>query len=228
VEVVNAGVEGLNTGTEAHYLFELEPVIKPDVVVLGFLANDVYTNQPLDAAPPRSSEEHRAHGFTSHAVAWAKRLVMQSDWVYQHLFLVTSKKEYYTVPMTEQVAEQLRVTRDLLAAMEKFCRARGIRFVVVSIPQQFGALAAARGDRFSGVDPGVIDADLAPFAREHGFPWIETLDPLAEAYRTTGVDMFYRVDGHLTRDGHRVVGERAAEAIAPILPRPTRARVRRP
>jgi lysophospholipase L1-like esterase len=217
VDVFNAGVEGYNTNAEAHYLFELEPSVKPDVVVLGFVANDVYTNQALDMAPPSSVDEHRETGSASHVVALAKRIVMQSDWIYQRLFLVTSRKEYYTVPITAHVAEQLAVTRDLLGAMEAFCRERGIRLVVISIPQQFGALASARGDKFDGVDVDVIDRELAAFASERGFPWIEMLEPLAEAYRSTGVDMFYRVDGHLTRDGNRVVGENAAEAIAPLL-----------
>jgi lysophospholipase L1-like esterase len=219
VDIVNAGVEGFDTRAEAHYLFELEPLVKPDVVVLGFLASDVYTNQPLDAAPQRSSDEQRAQRAPSHVVALAKRVAMQSDWVYQHLFLVTPRKEYYRVPTTPHVAEQLDVTRTLLATIDEFCRTRGIRFVVISIPQQFGALAAARNDRFSGIDPRAIDRDLAVFARARGLAWIEMLEPLAEAYRTTGVDMFYRLDGHLTADGNRVVGERAAETIAPILSR---------
>jgi lysophospholipase L1-like esterase len=222
--VFNAGVEGYNTRSEAHYLFELEPVLKPDVVVLGFVANDVYTNQPLYVAPSSSVDEHRENGAASHVIALAKRVAMQNDWIYQRLFLVTARKEYYAVPFSPHVTEQLDVTRNLIGAMEAFCRGNGIRFVVVSIPQQFGVIAAARDDRFSGVDPRAIDRDLAAFASTRGFAWIETLEPLAEAYRTTGVDMFYRVDGHLTRDGNRVVGENAADQITPYRARRPRQR----
>jgi len=221
-DVVNAGVEAYDTRSEAHLLFELAPIIAPDVVVLSFLANDVYTNRPLSEAPPRSSDEQRGEGFALHSVAWAKRLAMQNDLLYSLLFLVTPRKEYYAVPVTERVTAQLGVTRELIGSMEWYCRERGIEFAVVSIPQQFGVLAGAHEYRFRGVDPTSIDANLAGLARERGFPWIEMLPSLADAYTTTGVDMYYRVDGHLTAAGNRVVGESAAEALAPVVARRAR------
>ncbi len=219
VDLVNAGVEGYDTRSEALYLFELAPRTPPDVVLLAFLANDVYTNQPLDAAPPRSAGEPRGEGFALHSVAWAKRLAVGNDRVYSLLFLVTSRKEYYATPVTARVATQLGVTRELIGTTEAYCRERGIEFAVVSIPQLFSVLASARGYRFDGIDPGLIDANLAELARERGFPWVEMSGPLAEEYAQTRAELYYRVDGHLTAAGNRVVGERAAEALAPIIAR---------
>lgn len=222
VDLVNAGVEAYDTRSEAHYLFELAPVVRPDIVLLAFLANDVYTNRPLDQAPRRSSDQQRGRGFELHSVAWAKRVVMQSDWLYTVLFLVTPRKEYYATPVTGHVTEQLGVTRDLMGAMESYCRERGMDFAVVSIPQQFGVIATADGYRFRGVDPELIDANLVGLARERGFPWIAMLRPLADAYRETGRDAYYRVDGHLTVEGNRLVGEGVAEGLAPIIERRSR------
>lgn len=216
-DMMNAGIEGYDTRAEAHYLFELAPRVRPEVVVVAFLANDVYTNQPLEAKPASGVGEGGGREFELHSVAWAKRLVMQSDRLYARLFLVTSRKEFYATPVSERVTERLGVTRELFSAMEAYCRDRGIDLVVVSIPQQFAVLASARGFRFRGVDPDLIDANLAGLARERGFLWIQTLEPLADAYRNTGADMYYRVDGHLTAAGHRVVGEHATRALAQVL-----------
>jgi lysophospholipase L1-like esterase len=217
VDVVNAGVEGYDTRSELLYLREIAPEIRPDVVVLGFLANDVYTNAPLEAPAPKSAGEHRGGGFALHAVEWAKRTAMRSDRVYAQLFLLSSRREFYAASPRERAARQIELTRELVGSMESWCRESGAAFVVVSIPQQFAAVAQARGYRFPGVDPTVIDARLAGLARERGFPWIEALPALADAYREDEIDLFHRVDGHLTPAGNRVVGELAAGALAPIV-----------
>jgi lysophospholipase L1-like esterase len=215
VEVVNAGVEGYDTHSEALYLEELVPELHPDVVVLGFLANDVYTNTPAETPPAEA--DHPGGGVQLHAVEWARRMVMQNDRAYARMFLLTSRKTYYATPASEHVRRQIESTREWLTRMEAYCRARGIRLAAVSIPQQFAVIAGARAMQFRGVDPGVIDRELSQLAGEQGFPWFEMLPPLVEAYRSSGVDMFYRVDGHLTPAGNRVVGEAAADALGPIV-----------
>ncbi len=217
VDLANAGVEAYDTRSEAHALVELAPSLQPQVVLLGFLANDVYTNRPFDDAPGRAIGAGSGGGFELHSVAWAKRVVMHSDWLYSLLFLVTSRKEYYATPVTERVADQLAVTRDLLGRMEDYCHERGVAFAVASIPQQFGVIMTANGYRFRGVDPDLIDENLVGLARERGFPWIALQKPLADAYRATGRDAYYRVDGHLTVEGNRLVGEAVADALAPVI-----------
>lgn len=217
VDVVNAGVEGYDTRSEALYLEELEAGVRPDVVVLGFLANDAYTNTPAGTPVPPSANASSGRLFPLHTVEWAKRMLMQNDRAYARLFLMTSRREYYATPPGKRVERQIEITRQWLQRMETFCSARGIRFAVVSIPQQFAVIAGARDLHFAGVDPETIDRQLAPVARTSGFAWIEMLPELTAAYRSRGVDMFYRVDGHLTREGNHVVGEAAAAALDTLL-----------
>ena len=224
VDVVNAGIEGYDTRAEFLYLRELEPEVRPDVVVLAFLANDVYTNTRLDAPAPGSAAEHRSRRFALHAVEWARRMAMRSDRVYTRLFLLSSRRKYYAVPPDDRVAGQIELTGELVLGMEAYCRERGIALVVVSIPQQFAVIARAHGWEFPGVDPGHIDARLEALARERGFPWVEALPRLADEYRENGADLFYRADGHLTRDGNLVVGRLAADALEPVVARRPRAR----
>ncbi len=215
VNVINAGVEGYDTHSEALYLEELVPKIHPDVVVLGFLANDVYTNTPAETPP--ATADRPGGRFQLHTVEWARRMLMQNDRAYARMFLMTSRREYYTTPASEHVRRQIEITRGWLIRMAEFCSARGIRLAVVSIPQQFAVIAGARAMQFPGVDPGAIDRELSALAREQGFPWFEMLPPLVDAYRSSGADMFYRVDGHLTPAGNRVVGEAAADSLAPLV-----------
>lgn len=217
VDVVNAGVEGYDTRAELLYLEELLPEVRPRVVVLGFLANDVYTNTPPEGPAPKSSAEHRGGGFTLHAVEWAKRVAMQNDRLYARLFLLSARRAYYATPPSDRVVRQVALTRELVARMQSRCAEEGAAFVVVSIPQQFAVLARAGGMTFEGIDPTMIDGAMAALARERGFPWVETLPALSDAYRAERADLFHRVDGHLTAAGNAVVGRVAADAVAPLL-----------
>jgi hypothetical protein len=57
VEVVKAGVPGYDTRTEALYLERIFAYYDPDIVLLTFLANDLFTNAPVES-PGSDDEEH--------------------------------------------------------------------------------------------------------------------------------------------------------------------------
>ena len=78
-----------------------------------------------------------------------------------------------------------------------------------SLLKPYEELSAAAGDL----------AAMAELAEEDASFEAEMEPALAAAYRTTRADMYYRVDGHLTAAGNRVVGERAAKALAPMVAR---------
>jgi hypothetical protein len=212
--VINAGVEGYDTRSEFLLLQQLAPSLHPNVVVLGFLANDVYTNLPLDAPPPVSSRTHQGARKQLHTLVLTQRLLSQWDHLYARLFLLTQRSTYYAAKPSPMVERQLDITASLLTRMNAYCREHGIELVVVSIPQQFAVLALAHDYHFDGIDPTVIDRRLEPTAREQGFAWIDLLPALSADYRAAGVDLYFRVDGHLTERGGRVAGETTADAIA--------------
>ncbi|MDH4037033.1 MAG: GDSL-type esterase/lipase family protein [Candidatus Krumholzibacteria bacterium] len=217
VVVVNAGVEGYDTRAELHYLSRILSEVRPDLVLLGFLANDVYTNTPLDAPAPQSMREHRGRRGGLHTLALARRLLMGNDRAYARLFMLTSRREYYATPPDENVQRQIQLTAQLLGEMNAYCEVRNTGFAVVSIPQQFAVLTIAHGYHFEGIDPTVIDARLGAVAAENGFPWIDVLPALVADYRANGEDLYFRVDGHFTRRGNRLAGEACADALAPML-----------
>jgi len=217
VECVNAGVQGYDTRAELWYLRELLPALRPDVVVLGFTANDVYSNAPEETPAPSSALTHRGSRSRLHVVALARRIMAQNDHVYTRLFAMSSRNLYYAIPPGEHAERQYRVTRDLMAAMNASCRMQGVPFLVVSIPQQFSVLARARDLEFKNLDASAVDANLVSGIRNLDFPWVETLPLLADTYRASDVPLFYRLDGHLTPAGNRVVADIAARVLEPVL-----------
>ena len=96
-----------------------------------------------------------------------------------------------------------------------YCREHYMQLVVVSIPQQYSVISAARNLHVPGIDPGIVDAQLGPAVREDGCIWLDALPRLAAVYGQSRRDMFYRVDGHLTAEGNRVLGELVAATLIP-------------
>jgi hypothetical protein len=219
--MVNAGVEGFDTRSELYMLKEWEPKVKPSIVLLAFVANDVYTNRP-SSAPPSVMPAKQRGAFSLHVIALAKRMAMQNDRLYARLFLLSHRRAYYASTPDAHVQKQIDITRDLLAEMAAYCRERGIQLLVVSIPQEYAVISEANGFQFPGVDPNVLDAQLAPHAHDEGIVWVEALPRLSAVYRDWHRDLYYRVDGHLTTEGNRVLGDMVAGMLAPrIWPAPS-------
>jgi hypothetical protein len=214
VEMVNAGVEGFDTRSELYMLKEWEPKVKPSIVLLAFAANDVYTNRPASEPPPKSPAKPDG-AFSLHVIALAKRMAIQNDRLYARLFLFSHRRAYYASTPDAQVQKQIDITRDLLAEMAAYCRERSVQLLVVSIPQEYAVISEANGFKFRGVEPNVIDAQLATHAHDEGIVWVEALPRLSAVYRDWHRDLYYRVDGHLTTEGNRVLGDMVAGILAP-------------
>jgi hypothetical protein len=216
--VVKAGVDGYDTSTEVLYLERLLPEYDPDIVVLAFLPNDLFTNVPVTDEGPTGMIPGRcpadieavvgpSRGIDLHSVRFAKRLVIRNDRLYAGLYLITARKEFFTVPWSDELAGRIAVTKDLLKRAHAFCKEHGVEFVVLSIPQQFQVLVAANGYELDGIDVSYIDELFSWFAAEEGFVWITVMPDLVETYRSEKNDLYFRLDGHLNPAGNRCVGE---------------------
>lgn len=217
VDVVKAGVSGYDTRQEVLYLERLLPLYHPDMVVLAFLPNDLFTNLPI--AENDSTETARAleqdsllvrnQGDKSsrlQIVTLFKRLLISHDYLYSKLYFNTDRSRFFTLPMDARLKRQCEITRELLSRGASYCQSRKTAFVVFSIPQEIQLLVKARDYRFEGIDVDFIDREFGQFARERGFPWIPVLPALVERYRAESADLFFRLDGHLNAAGNEVVG----------------------
>lgn len=223
VDVVKAGVSGFDTRTEILYLERLLPKYHPDIVVLAFLPNDLFTNTAVnendlsrsDKLPPGRAvvapEKRRGHARDRRSqfqsVTLAKRILISNDLLYAAIYMMTARAEYFSVPPSELLLDRLNITKDLLARGLDDARTKGVELCVLSIPQQFQVLMKANRYERENIDVDFIDVVLAEFASEKGFTWIPTLEMLAATYESNRNDLYFRVDGHLNGTGNNVVGE---------------------
>lgn len=217
VRVINAGVPGYDTRTEVQYLERLWEQTQPDIVVLVFLANDLFTNRPLNQTPSASAVVRRAEKEVGwlHVVALLRRWILHSDALYRWSYRQTAQSVFFSPAPNADVQKQFVITEALLRRLHLQTQAHGVPLVVVSIPQQIQVLSAATSNET--FDARSVDLRLKRTADALGFPWITTLDPLASAY-ARGDELYYRLDGHLTPVGNRVVAAEAARYLQAVLP----------
>jgi lysophospholipase L1-like esterase len=226
VEVINAGVPGYDTRSETLLLERVIERYQPSVVLLAFLPNDLFTNSPISRSEAmrqevdnRVAEIRGAKLGGLHSVNLAKRAVMSFDRAYSQLYLLTQRKEYFILPLSAHGREQVKTTEELLERANQIAQRSGARLVVLSIPQLFQVIHAARGYDFPGVDSYWVDRHFGGHAVANDYEWIPTLDQLAELYRGGETDLYYRFDGHLTPEGNDVIARLLVHAADKVLSR---------
>jgi len=229
LHLINAGVQGMDTRSELLLLRELAPRYRPEAVIVGFLINDLYTNVPLDAAPkaetgPAKWSHVRDEVFvragaarTFHLLQLARRIVTSNDAMYAKLYLAApGRGEFLRLPLSGRPRRQLAVTEELLKQLAAECRALNVPLIVLSIPQQFQVLQQlTQGERAGDIDVAFYDRYFADLGRRVGFTWVATLDALVEAEEPAR--LYYRLDGHLSAEGHAVVAGVLADALMPLI-----------
>jgi hypothetical protein len=104
-----------------------------------------------------------------------------------------------------------------LGRMADLLSRKGVRFAIVTIPsfQQVYMPSAFR----DGYDIELPQRFIAEFANARGLGYLDLLPPL-RAYADRGGDPYYRPEGHLRNEGHRVVGEEIAAFLHGEMTRP--------
>ncbi|MBN1479542.1 hypothetical protein EH223_16605 [candidate division KSB1 bacterium] len=218
IDVMKAGVSAYDTKKEVLYLERLYPDYHPDVVVLNFLPNDLFTNTPIAVNPAAEAwadlnsdepvvraQEDKTNAL--HSVLFAKRMLLSNDFFYTRLYLLTRRSDYFSMPLSENLQKQISITQQILQRATDFCEQRGARFVVLFIPQQFQVIVKAKELQFENINVVFIDELFYDFAREKNFFWITTLPTLVEHYKSNDVDLYFRLDGHLNKYGNQLVGD---------------------
>lgn len=221
VEIVKAGIPAYDTRTESIYLRRIVDKFNPDLVIVAFLPNDLFTNR-LDGdllnSPARHTEtliEQSDHLLsTIHTALLWQRHLLQSDWLYARLYSISARSHYFE---PERVNYAYTATQELLRSMRLFCERRGVSLVVLSIPQQFQVLSMANGFNVSHINPESVDRRLQEIARQEGIRLIATLEHLVANYSQHGENLYYRFDGHLNPKGNRVLAHATATQLESVL-----------
>jgi hypothetical protein len=135
-EIWNAAEPGYNTSQELAQLYEVGPVYKPDLVIVGFYGNDLIDNQPIEPATAGRRWMVAALNMTRrhlYSFDLYRRIALQTAWAFvgsdafkQRLDAVASEEalfsDFNTVEQRpeQQVTPLDRLTDEQVSALE--CR----------------------------------------------------------------------------------------------------------
>jgi lysophospholipase L1-like esterase len=221
IETVNAAVDGYSPWQENAWLRREGFRYHPDLVVVGFVLNDVSEKLGL------SRFGGHGQGYQlSHSASWLDRLAPYSGLLYFGRELATRlrfgadprhgavQEEVLRVeslarePGRDDVQRAWKLTLDELAQLVGGCRERGVPVVLVVYPYTFQLDT-----------PDQLDAPqsiLRSFAADRGVPILDLLPPMAARLHGDGAvvtDWFFD-ENHLTARGSDVVGEMVATFLA--------------
>lgn len=224
-EVINAGVPGYSTWQELSYLEEEGEKLKPEAVLLGFfIGNDI-----VDNAEPRLPVDLRegrlvAANLEAGLLPFGFRLALAR---HSHLFRVAwpvwrswrgdaGQRRGRHAVYTGGIEAGWRATGELLGRLSRWSAARGIRTIVVLIPERTQAdpearrrLAVELGRCPERFDPGLPSYRMREMCRAAG---LETVD-LLEA--VSGPGLYFPQDGHWTVRGNEMAAQALAAYLAP-------------
>ena len=138
IDLVKAGIEGMDTRSEFVLLQELVPKYDPDVVIVGFLINDLYSNslyaiEQEKAVPDRNTDNEatedsaeswlgtmkhtfvrNSKGGEFHLLNLVRRILIANDLLYCKLYMSSARGEFMNEPWTSEVAHRVKTTEILL------------------------------------------------------------------------------------------------------------------
>jgi lysophospholipase L1-like esterase len=228
VELVKAGIQGLDTRGELILMRQLVQRYSVDAVVVGFLINDLYFNRPfgtqtvpVSGAPGMGGVRESAiragdgnHSF--HLLTLARRIVSASDAAYVSFYLRWPLVgDYFRLPLSDEATRQIQITDTLLRQVASYCDSVGKPLIVFSMPQQFQILYPKSGRSDPGIDVWYPDRHFEKLAGALGFDWVPSVDAFISASRTSKQDLFYRLDGHFTPAGNAVAARVFVDEVIP-------------
>jgi lysophospholipase L1-like esterase len=213
VEMVNCGVNGYGTENELLFLRRVGRAVDPDVVLLGFFAND-YMDNLLGATGFYTVVDGYLFDRWTHDYFQESTLARES-----HLVRLAqsgwgeARRKWLGIPpqarpvrnfSARDFADGARLSAQHILAMKAACDSLGARFGVVWLPPDEYALARQ--------PPDVAEQRwLMQQVRAAGIPSLDLL-PIVRAHRDPR-SLYYAGDGHFTAEGNRVAGEAVAEWI---------------
>ena len=246
VEVINAGTPGYGTWHELQLLRTLAPRTDPDLVVFCvYVGNDLEDNlHPHDVTVRDGFLESRRRpsGFLPIPVrSWLQRHCMTYVFVWNAW---NSIRPMFGIPETDRLAhfkglvtrtdsalveEEYRLIQRLLREVAEEARKRLLPVLVVLIPaeeqvypERFAAELGQERREASVYDMERPNRKLAEILKEEDLPVLDLL-PVFRAH-LVGPYLYMSLDGHLTREGNRLVGETLAGSVRPLIQAPSRQR----
>jgi lysophospholipase L1-like esterase len=198
-EVINAGVGNYNTIQEVQYFLTKGFRYRPDIVVLNHFVNDA---EPVPV---------------SHAASAAERMCFSCNFIAGRLDTLARKfsggqswVEYYLELYDQGRSRGWLDAADHIRKLADYCRAEGIRLVIVSLPE----LHDVQTYRFQEITDlvhraadanGAAFADMLPYLKERASPglWVSPPDPHPNtlAHQLIAAGLFETLRGSVAAGG---------------------------
>ena len=227
IETINSGVSGYSPWQEHLYLVHEGIRYSPDLVVVGFVLNDVTEKFELVRFGGSGLGWQLSHSYTSwfdrladrSAIANRIRRIAERNRFGQDVRKGAKQKELLDVkslvfsPDDQNVKEAWRATLAEVERIYTFCDERKLPVVMVVFPYRF---------QYDGADPSMLlpQQIVSEHARQNRTPVLDLFPLLgarmAQDGRKTGD---YFIDSvHLTPLGNQVVAEFISKFIEQVLP----------
>jgi hypothetical protein len=229
VEVLNFGIPGYNTLHELAQLKQLGFAFRPDVVVVGYLYNDIElsTSQrkrlglikppddPAQAGVQRSLAREVKSSINA-AVVYMKLHSYFFAWLSPRLGVLVRPFGIKGFGQIGEVADMYvdsapnwKTVRDALLEMKRLCDERNIRLVVTIIP-------AMTKFTDSHYPLKAYHTAVTRFCRTHS---IDCFDLLPSFWGLDGTQLWISpTDGHPNAEGHRIMAAALSKHLATVLP----------
>ncbi len=202
-EVINAGVSGYGTVSEARLLDRLAPALAPDLVLLAFFTGNDLVNNLRESGRMRPAPESSALGWL-----WSRSRLLRFAWT-----------RVENLELKLRGAESLEVTRESLDALIEDCRERALPLAVLLITPSPAALASFDGrpgwrrwlDQRLDFDPRAQIESVREHLEARGVPVLESY-PLLQAEPDPGALELPRSE-HWTAEAHALIGRALARFL---------------
>ena len=207
VQVINAGVPGYSTFQELKWLEEKGWDYQPDLIVVGFVLNDVVERYLTMAA---YGGAHTILGVdTTVTMQPLSRLLRRTAF---HRFVMSMmqgqarRREIYSVrqlfaePPTPEIEEAWRLTEEELSALAAAAGARQVPLVLVAFPFRFQVQEAL---------PPRPQERLARWASTEKIPYVD----LTDTFAALGAQAGFLDHDHPTPAGHLAAAREVATAL---------------
>ncbi len=238
---VNCGIPGYSTDQQCLLIEDDVLSYKPDQVILMVqLVNDVFDNErpyPLQAnrgkphfvveagglvltnvpVPMIRKSQYRSKEDLASVVSGQEPSALMRHSALARMILSHFQLSVDTSGFEQRFASALDLFRMIVTRAEEACDKEGVALKLVLLP---GRSYVTRPDSPSAAYQEYLRARIVEQGEAGGWEVLDLAHLLRERYESDGGEWFYKRDGHLTPEGHRVVADLLAEELETLKPEP--------
>lgn len=234
VALFNFGMSGYDI---LQYMIAIDKAaeFEPNITIIGLLPNDLFLpfgeeeslrrKDPTISPKQKLAERRAAHNRNPlnwirfhvknlRSVKVASHYLLEDNDIYLTFYQQKNEKAGYLFKgLSKFWYDRLRELDEVLSALREKYPAE--RIVIVFIPQRIQAVILEIDSINSEFSATEIGEQIGIIAKRHGFVYVDFTTGISKHPAPT--DLYYTIDGHLTAEGHDLLGKELAEVLKDLL-----------